>query len=376
VRQTILLIDDDRQITEALSVVLECAGRTVVVCADVESAAIALDCFDFTDVVSDVQFSGIFGFEGLHFVDRIRAKVPNARMVLMTGYASEALRGAASGYGASALLSKPFDLSELEAVLGAAQHDGAPYELVRVPSVEEIIAGRRITSVFQPIVSMSGPDGEPFAFEALARVSGGWPLAGVDKLFEYAALRGLAAELSRLAMTAAIEAAATLPGQSLLFINADPPTFSDPRFAAEVIATARRSGISLDRIVLEITERAALGEDAVCRETLRALREAGVRFALDDHGSAYSHLSTISAIQPSFIKISGAFGTGFELDDDKKRIIRNVLGLAQEFGCTTVLEGIETEATATAARTLGIELAQGYFFSVPRDASHWDAVAA
>jgi len=375
-RQTILLIDDDRQITEALGMALECTGRTVVICPDVESAELALQSFAITDIVSDVQFSGLFGFEGLHFVERIRAKVPNARMVLMTGYVSDALRGAALGYGATALLSKPFDVGELEATLGNAQLDDSPFELIRVPSIDEILTGGRIETAFQPIVSTTGPDGAPFAFEALARVSGGWPLGSVMTLFEYAARRGRATDLNRAAIVSSIEAAVALPLRSLVFINVDPPTFSDPRLPGEVMKTAAKSGISLDRVVLEITERASLSEDAVCAATFETLREAGVRFALDDHASAYSHMATISMTRPSFFKISGAFGTGFESDRDKQRVVRNVLALAQDFGCSTVIEGIETEATAAAAGSLGIELAQGYFFSKPREASHWRGVAA
>ena len=79
--------------------------------------------------------------------------------------------------------------------------------------------------------------------------------------------------------------------------------------------------------------------------------------------------------RPSFFKISNAFGTGFEADQDKQRVVRNVLALAQDFGCSTILEGIETEATAAAAGELGIELAQGYYFSIPREASHWSVAA-
>ena len=375
-RQIVLLVDDDRQTTEALAMALECAGRTVVICPDVESAEIALRSFAVTDVVSDVQFTGLFGFEGLHFVDRIRAKVPNARIVLMTGHASDALRGAAAGYGATAVLSKPFDLHELEAVLDCATLDDAPFELIRIPSIDELLNERRIETAFQPIVATAGPDHRPFAFEALARVTGGWPLGSVMTLFEYAARRGRATELNRAAIVSSIESATALPGGSLVFINVDPPTFSDPRLAGEVMATAARAGIAPDRIVLEITERSSLSEDAVCIGTFEFLRQAGVRFALDDHASAYSHMATISMTRPSFFKISGAFGTGFEADRDKQRVVRNVLALAQDFGCSTVIEGIETEATAAAAEMLGIELAQGYFFSKPRHASHWSGVAA
>lgn len=375
-RQTILLVDDDCHITEALSLVLERPGRTVVVCSDVESAELAMQRFDVTDVVTDVQFSGLFGFEGLHFLDRLRAKAPTCRIVLMTGYGSDVLRGAAAGYGASALLGKPFEIEELERVIGLPAGNDEPFEHIRVPSIDEILTSGMIGTAFQPIMPMHGATGEPYAFEALARINGGWPAGGPAELFDYAARRSRAVELNRAAIVAAIEAAGALPSNALLFINVDPPTFNDARLVTDVIRTAERVGIALDRVVLEITERTSMIGDAVSAEAFEALRARGVRFALDDHGSAYSHLPTISSIRPSFIKISGVFGTGFELDADKQRVIRHVIALAQDFGCSTVLEGIESRATADAAKSLGIELAQGYFYSVPRDVSHWAGAAA
>lgn len=397
-RQTILLVDDDHQITEALGMVLECPGRTVIVCSDIESAELALRRFDVTDIVTDVQFTGLFGFEGLHFVDRLRDRAPHGRIVLMTGYGSDVLRGAAAGYGAAALLGKPFEVAELERIIGMPGRttgsqpagsddpgqveslsyvgDDEPYELVRIPSIDEILAGGTLGTAFQPIMQMHGGTGEPFAYEALARIQGGWPGGGPAELFEYAAKKSRAVELNRVALVTSIEAAASLPAGALVFINIDPPTFNDPRLVDEVLDAAKRSGVSLERIVLEITEGSSMIGDAVLAETFTRLRASGVRFALDDHGSAHSHLPTISTIQPSFIKISGMFGTGFETDADKQRVIRHVVALAQDFGCATVLEGIESRATADAAATLGIELAQGYFYSVPRDVSHWREVAA
>ena len=64
-RQIILIIDDDHAITEALSMLLDHEGRTIFSCADVESAELILARYPVTHVLSDVQFSGPFGFEGL-----------------------------------------------------------------------------------------------------------------------------------------------------------------------------------------------------------------------------------------------------------------------------------------------------------------------
>src|SRR5687768_10833125 len=105
-RQTILISDDDEAITDALSLTLERDGRTVILCSDVDAAEVALSQFPITHVVTDVQFTGEFGFEGLHFVDRIRALAPQSRIVVMTGHATDALRCAALNHGAAAVLAK------------------------------------------------------------------------------------------------------------------------------------------------------------------------------------------------------------------------------------------------------------------------------
>lgn len=376
--QTILIIDDDPQITEALAMALEAPGRTVIVCTDVESAELVIDRFTITDVVTDVQFSGPFGYEGLHFLTRIRTKLPGGRIVLMTGFSTDALKGAAASYGVTSVLAKPFEMAELERALGAPEDcEQKPFELIRIPALDEILTSGILSTAFQPIVSArDGAAGETFAFEALTRVRGGWPAGGAAELFEYAARKLRSPELNRAALVSSIEAAASLPESSLVFFNVDPPTFSDPQLADDVIRTAARAQVSLDRIVLEVTERVAFNGDGSSWAAFDKLRERGVRFALDDHGSAYSHLSTIASIRPSFIKISGVFGTGFEIDEDKHRVVRHVLAMARDFGCTTVLEGVETQATADAARSLGIDLVQGYFFSVPREVSYWRQVAA
>jgi EAL domain-containing protein (putative c-di-GMP-specific phosphodiesterase class I) len=135
-------------------------------------------------------------------------------------------------------------------------------------------------------------------------------------------------------------------------------------------SAAIAANLPLQRIVLEITERSGFTGDAA-GPVFDELHAVGVRFALDDHGSAYSHLGQISRIRPSFIKISNAFGTAFEEDETKQRIVRHTIALARDFGCETILEGIESGATARAAAQEGVRLAQGFHFSIARAASHW-----
>ncbi len=375
-RQTILLVDDDRYITDALTMALECEGRTIVVCEDTQSADVALDHFPITDVITDIQFSGPFKFEGLRFLEGLRDRLPRARIAAMTGCATDRLRSDAMIAGATAMLAKPFDLGNLERVIGRPDGGGS-FDVVRLPAIDELLRYSHLSALFQPIIRMTSENAVPFAFEALTRpVCEGWSTAGPAALFEYAARCGRTAELNRTALRVAIHAAADLPARALVFINVDPETFSDPALVVDVLTAAATSGVAPERIVLEITERTALRSDFADSEVFETLRRRGIRFALDDHGPAYSKLATISTIRPSFIKISNLFGTGFEVDATKLRLVRHVSALARDFGCATVLEGIESRATADAAAELGIELVQGYFFGRPQSVSHWRQMVA
>lgn len=369
-RQCILLVDDDSGITEALSYTLERPGRTIVLCSDIESAEIALHRFPVTHLVSDVQFSGTFGFEGLHFLSRLRA-MSQCRVILMTGHASDQLRAEAKKHGASEVLAKPFDTQELEEVLGPLPESDASYDVIRIPPIDEILRGDAIAPVFQPIVRLDGSSVHSFGFEALTRVRGRWLAGGPVMLFEYASRRDKLAELNVVAMTRALGAATLLPEETNIFVNLDPLTFNSGKLVPALTAAARRASLPLERVVLEVTERSAFADDEVAGRVFDELRELGLRFALDDHGSAYSHLSLISRIRPSFIKMSQTFGTDFQNDETKERIVRHTVSLARDFNCETILEGVESGVTARAAADMGVTLAQGFHFGRPRAAGHW-----
>lgn len=135
-------------------------------------------------------------------------------------------------------------------------------------------------------------------------------------------------------------------------------------------------GTAPSRIVLEITEQGSLTEERKALATIRQLKEMGIRFAFDDVGIAYSHLAYVDRIRPSFLKVSQHFGTGFESDDTKTKIVRNLLSLARDFESELILEGVETERTAAAATELGIKYAQGYFFARPAVASTFLSAAS
>lgn len=367
--QTVLILDDDLMVTAGLAAALERPGRNIVVCNDIESAQLTLEWLAPTHIVSDVHITGQFGFEGLDFVHYAKRHLPGSRTILMTGDAPEALQIEAAERGAVAFLKKPFEVAELDALIDltttAPARDGQAGATIRLPLLDEILSGGNLSAVFQPIVKL-GDKWEPFAFEGLTRLRTDSPLANPEWLFQYAARKHRVTDLETACIENALAVAGPLVARGLLFLNIHPSLFGDGRMLSDLfLRHAARGELRLDRIVLEVTEQEALKSAPGVFDNFERLRELGIRFAFDDFGVAYSHLPLIDRIRPSFLKISQHFGTGFERDLTKVRIVTNFTSLAHDFGCDLILEGIEETATADAALRLGIRYGQGFLFGKP-----------
>jgi EAL domain-containing protein (putative c-di-GMP-specific phosphodiesterase class I) len=249
-------------------------------------------------------------------------------------------------------------------------------QILRFPRIEELIAQDELVSAFQPIVAIDAPAPRIFGFESLARFRSSSPFLNPEVLFDYAERTKQLFDLDLALLERSFAAAAALPPSSKIFLNVHPHVLSNPdRIVPNLILRADRSGIPLERIVVEITEQAAFSDERGAIESVEELRAAGIALALDDVGIAYSHLSLIDRIRPSYLKISGDFGTGFEADPMKRRIVRNIFSLGCDFGLDVIIEGVETESTAGAARDLGIPLAQGFYFARPAAAESFRSAA-
>lgn len=370
--QLIVILDDEVMITEALAEGLEREGRTVVTCNDLESAQLIVERLKPSHVVSDIRLSGPFGFEGLDFIRFVRQFSPETRVVLMTGDAPDALQLEASERGAVGFLRKPFDVAELDSMIdllscSALSSSAADAPLIRMPLFDEIITNDSLKAFFQPIVHL--PDGhESLGFEALARYHGNSLLRNPEVLFQYATRKQRLVDLEMACVGRSLRAGAQLVTRGSLFLNIHPHVLSNgPQIRELLMRDCKSLGIPLDRIVLEITEQGSLKAGPQLFENVEQLRAVGVRFAFDDLGVAYSHLPLIDKLHPSFLKVSQEFGTAFERDSTKLKIVMNLQSLARDFGCELILEGIEDVSTAEMAARMGIKYGQGFLFGRPSD---------
>ena len=98
---------------------------------------------------------------------------------------------------------------------------------------------------------------------------------------------------------------------------------------------------------------------------LEELRNLGVRFAVDDFGSAYSSLSYLMRLPVDFVKIDKSFVRAIGKDPKAAVIAEAIISLAHSLGFETVGEGVENSEQLVLLRSMGCDLAQGFYLSGP-----------
>jgi EAL domain-containing protein (putative c-di-GMP-specific phosphodiesterase class I)/GGDEF domain-containing protein len=199
-----------------------------------------------------------------------------------------------------------------------------------------------------------------FGYEALAR-GNMRSLRSPEVMFEVAAEADLLWELSRLCRARAIEEMpARLQHGELLFLNVDPTDFADPEFS--------ELSLGVDdprRVVIEITERTAIKDYPKFRDRLKAFREIGFRFAVDDAGSGYAGLGSIANLEPDFIKLDMSLINCIDTNFIKQNLVETMVRFANDQGAMVIAEGVERAEEFDTVQGLGVHLVQGFFLHGP-----------
>ncbi|MGA1834346.1 bifunctional diguanylate cyclase/phosphodiesterase [Rhizobium wenxiniae] len=179
---------------------------------------------------------------------------------------------------------------------------------------------------------------------------------------------GLIPAIGRWVLQQACSEAARWPSEVRVAVNLSPLQFTGFTLARDVASALSNSGLSPDRLELEITEGIFLRDSDDNIEILSQLKALGVRIALDDFGTGYSSLSYLRSFAFDKIKIDRAFITGLPTSADSLSIVRAVIGLGKSFRATITAEGVETSEQAETLANEGCDQCQGYMFSRPIEA--------
>jgi EAL domain-containing protein (putative c-di-GMP-specific phosphodiesterase class I) len=151
-------------------------------------------------------------------------------------------------------------------------------------------------------------------------------------------------------------------------VNVSARSLTDPTFPAQVTEALRRHRTPASRLVLEITESVAVSEQEIVDEVLARLRSSGVQVSLDDFGTGFSSLASVTRMPVDEIKIDRSFVDEMIDSAAAGAVVRAAVELGVRLGLRVVAEGIETIEQRAALIALGCPAAQGYHFCKPMPA--------
>lgn len=264
------------------------------------------------------------------------------------------------------------------AVYDPEVHEQAIDRLMLRSDLQRAIRTDELRLVFQPTIDLRS--GAVRGFEALCR----WdhPLRGVIPPSEFVPIAeetGMVHALDSWVLVEACRVGAALQRDDFaptIAVNVSSAQLSTPEFVVELLAALDQSGLSPDRLLLEITETSVLRDVERVIPRLAALRTLGVRVAVDDFGTGYSSLAYLSRLPLDVLKIDKSFVDRVLSDAQGASVAQAVLDMSNSLGLTTVGEGVESSDQAQWLREAGCTLGQGYLWSRPVDREDIDALLA
>jgi len=152
-------------------------------------------------------------------------------------------------------------------------------------------------------------------------------------------------------------------------VNVSMEQFRIDRFADRVGEVVQKFGVDPRLLELEITESMAMDEVDIVMATLEQLSRIGVGVAIDDFGTGFSSLGYLQQLAVDRLKIDRRFVNELDSQAGRASIAEMIVKLGHNLGLEIIAEGVETETQAASLRELGCELAQGYLYQRPVDAT-------
>lgn len=221
-----------------------------------------------------------------------------------------------------------------------------------------VVKQRDFAVHYQPIVDLGTR--AVHHFEALSRFSSDVGPANAIRMAEELAL----IEQFDLVVAEKVVQRLRQPGAGLLKIavNVSAASLANDAYVASLLRMT--SGFPEDRrrLMIEVTETAALADVEAANRRLAVLREAGVKVCIDDFGAGAASFDYLRRLSVDAVKIDGSLVRDIEKDERARTLIRSLVELCGSMKLSTIAEMIETEAVASELKAAGVNLGQGWLF--------------
>jgi diguanylate cyclase (GGDEF)-like protein len=246
----------------------------------------------------------------------------------------------------------------------SAQRESA--RLRQMAVADEVIGAlkaNRLKLAYQPIIHAKSR--KITHHEALLRmerasgevVSAGYFVPAAEQL-------GIVHLIDRFALEAVIAKLKAHKSASL-GVNVSGTASSDPAWLQGFVEYVRANRAVANRLIVELTETAALHHFEENARFISQLRELGARVAIDDFGAGYTSFRNLQLLHVDIVKIDGSYVKDLSESPENQIFVRTLVGLAKNFNMRVVAEWVSSDADAALLQSFGVDYFQGYHFGKP-----------
>jgi diguanylate cyclase (GGDEF)-like protein len=241
-----------------------------------------------------------------------------------------------------------------------------------VRATDEIVAAlneRRIFLAYET-VAIAG-DRRPAFYECLMRVrrtDGG--LVGAGEIVPVAERLGLVRMLDHRVLELVVDDMVAAPALQAS-VNVSPGSTTDPNWWTGLTALLRTHAGVAERLIVEITESAAIDDIDGTRGFVARVKDLGCRIAIDDFGAGYTSFRNLRKLGVDIVKIDGAFVQNIIRSEDDRAFVRTMIDLCKRLKLATVAEWVQDERAARLLESWGCDYLQGALVGLATTERPW-----
>ncbi|TVO37984.1 EAL domain-containing protein [Vibrio algivorus] len=244
-------------------------------------------------------------------------------------------------------------------------------EMACVNQVHDALANDRVELYAQPILDISSSPSDKLHFEILVRLRDKNDKLMSPGIFMPAIERyNLAHLIDRQVFKQTLawfeDRPDTIDKLGRCSINLSGQSMGDKDFIAFLIDLLQNTTVPTEKICIEITETAAVGNMLQASQLFTRLKQLGCKIALDDFGSGLSSFAYLKTLPLDIVKIDGCFVRDMHQDEVDYILVKSIHNLVKQLGKQTVAEFVENDEILSCLIDLGVDYAQGYLISAPK----------
>ena len=239
-------------------------------------------------------------------------------------------------------------------------------------ATDEIVAAlndRRVALVFEPVARTKTR--EVAFYECLMRLQRpDGSLLPAQDVVPVAERLGLVRLLDHRILELVVSELAAAPGLRAS-LNVSPPSITDPDWWHGLVAHLRMHPGVAERLIIEITETAAIQDVNETRGFVARAKDLGCRIAIDDFGAGYTSFRNLRKLGVDMVKIDGEFVQNVLRSADDRAFVQTLIDLARRLHLETVAEWVQDEQAAAVLAAWGCDYLQGALIGLASSERPW-----